>query len=345
MRVLIAEDQNVIRQGLKKIIGEMPGTDVVGAADGAQAWEIYERLPADLVVTDIVMPDMNGLELIEHISSADDACTVIVISGHDKFEYARRAMEYGVRDYLLKPVSREKILSVLRQRKGEFDQRYDRQEKLFRTSWSLAVAMKEEQLKDELEGMKCPSSGKLVVAKSTAGACPLAQDTGFLLCRRLAQISEDTALFAAYGAFESAYCNSDIVQADVLVEKGEDLSLAIARLAGRWKGQEDGVYDGAVRRVLMYVSRHYGEALSLQGVAYEIGLHPNYLSALFTRNMHCGFTRYLQRLRVERAKTLLRTTNRKINDIATVVGFTDGKYFAKVFKAITGISPQQYRSE
>lgn len=60
--------------------------------------------------------------------------------------------------------------------------------------------------------------------------------------------------------------------------------------------------------------------------------------------MNCGFTHYLQRLRVEKSKTLLRTTEHKVSDIASCLGFTDSKYFTKVFKSFVGVTPQQYRT-
>lgn len=345
MRVLIAEDQNVIRQGLGKIIGEIPGVEVDVAADGAAAWAQYRRCPADLIVTDIVMPDMDGLELIERIRAVDDACAAVVISGYDRFEYARRAMAQGVRDYLLKPMRRDKILSVINARKAEYDQRRERDDRLFSAAWSAGLAGETERLRDELAGMKSRTAGWLIAAKSAVGACPLAPETGYLLCRRLAELSGDTGLFTACGEYAGERRGGGVVAEQVRVEKGAELAPALLALSQRWREREDGDLDGAIRHALMYVSRHYGEPISLQSVAEQVELHPNYLSALFARNMQCGFSHYLQRLRIERAKTLLHTTNRKVSDIAADVGFTDSRYFAKVFKSLTGQTPQQYRAE
>lgn len=342
MRVLIAEDQNLIRQGLKKIICEIPGIEAEEAADGLQAWEMFRRRPADLIITDIVMPDMNGLELIERIRVYDDVCAAVVISGYDKFEYARRAMTYGVRDYLLKPMRRDKILSVLRQRKNEYEERQLRMDRLCAAVWSASLAG--EQLRSEFMGFRLHANGFLIAARSDVGVCPQAEETGYYLCRCLAELDESTALFLAYGEFSAALKGESVVLIETPVQKGQELAQAIATLASRWQESGDeNDHDEAVRRVLMYVNRHYGDPLSLQGVAEQVGLHPNYLSALFTRNMQCGFTHYLQRLRIEKAKTLLRTTSRKVTDISASVGFTDSKYFAKVFKSLTGMTPQQYR--
>lgn len=342
MRILIAEDQNLIRQGLKKIISEIPGVDVVEAADGLQAWEMYRRRPADLIITDIVMPDMDGLELIGHVREYDDMCAAVVISGYDKFDYAQRAMMYGVRDYLLKPMRREKILSVLKLRKEEFERQEERMNRFVRAAWNAALSG--ETQRDELGGVRFSADGWLLAAKSTLSACPQAEETGYTLCRRLAELSENTAIFVAYGAFSAQMQGENLVTEGIRVKKNQEMVGAIRQLAERWKLGDGNEHDEAVRRVLVYVNRHYGEPLSLQSVAEQVGLHPNYLSTLFTRNMQCGFTHYLQRLRVEKAKVQLRTTKRKISDIASCLGFTDGKYFTKVFKSFVGITPQQYRA-
>ena len=342
MKILIAEDQNLIRQGLKKIISEIPGVDVTEAADGLQAWEMYRRCPADLIITDIVMPDMDGLELIGRIRQYDDRCVAVVISGYDKFDYAQRAMMYGVRDYLLKPMRREKILSVLKMRKDEFERQEEGMNRLFLSAWNAGLTG--EASRETLKGVRFCADGELLVAKSTLSACPQAEETGYTLCRRLAELSENTAIFIANGTFSAQLRGEHLITESIPVKKDQEMIGAVRQLAEKWQLGGGNEHDEAVRRVLVYVNRHYGEPLSLQSVAEKVGLHPNYLSALFTRNMQCGFTHYLQRLRVEKSKTLLRTTNRKISDIASCLGFTDGKYFTKVFKSLAGVTPQQYRA-
>lgn len=342
MRVLIAEDQNLIRQGLRKIISELPGIDVDEESDGLAAWRTYKRRSADLVLTDIVMPEMDGLELISRIREYDDVCSAVIISGYDKFDYAQRAMRYGVRDYLLKPVRRERILEIFRQRKAEYDQRTEWMNHLYTSLWNACLAG-EEPL-EEPGSLRFKANGRLLAASSSLGVCPQVEDTGYTLCRRLAEVSENTALFIAYGPFSAQMKGEGVEIEAVEVCCGQGYLAAIRQLAGVWKLREEDQRDEGVRRVLKYVNRNYMKPLSLQSVAEEVGLHPNYLSALFTRNMSCSFTFYLRRLRVEKAKTLLRMTRRKVSDIAVSVGFSDSRYFAKVFKSLTGITPQQYRA-
>lgn len=70
---------------------------------------------------------------------------------------------------------------------------------------------------------------------------------------------------------------------------------------------------------------------------------PPYISTLFTKYEHCGFVEYLNQYRVERAKLFLRDYGLKTYEVAYKVGFKDEKYFSKVFKKITGMSPSEYR--
>lgn len=84
------------------------------AADGEEAVELVERHLPDLLITDIKMPVLGGLELVERIRRTNPELRVIIVSGYSEFEYARRAIELGVDDYLLKPVDVENLREILR---------------------------------------------------------------------------------------------------------------------------------------------------------------------------------------------------------------------------------------
>jgi two-component system response regulator YesN len=88
-------------------------TVVAEAEDGAMALELAERERPDILLIDIRMPIMNGLELIERIAAVRRDCVIIVVSGHDEFEYAKKALQLKVFEYLLKPVSRDALAAVL----------------------------------------------------------------------------------------------------------------------------------------------------------------------------------------------------------------------------------------
>lgn len=123
IKVMIVDDEPYIRQGLKILINwEQHGFEICEeAANGTEAIKILEKTHIDLVITDIKMPGMDGLELIEytkeHISKN---VRFIILSGFYEFEYAKKAIKYDVADYVLKPVQREELLKVLEDYKESF---------------------------------------------------------------------------------------------------------------------------------------------------------------------------------------------------------------------------------
>lgn len=119
-KVLLCDDEAVIVKGLRRLIDwEALGVEVVGeATDGGQAVELIGRLRPDLVVSDIRMPKLSGLDVMSAVQSAEHLPKFIFISGYGEFEYAQRALAGGAVDYLLKPVSAEALEQSVRRALG-----------------------------------------------------------------------------------------------------------------------------------------------------------------------------------------------------------------------------------
>ena len=101
--------------------------------------------------------------------------------------------------------------------------------------------------------------------------------------------------------------------------------------------------SSAIRAAVRHIARHYAEPLTLAQLAETAGLSPSYFSALFVKVMGVSLREYINHVRVEEAKRLLTATDYPLSQIAVSVGFSDQSYFSKVFKQITGISPNRYR--
>lgn len=114
-KVLLVDDEPFIIDGLKQIIDwEEYGMEICGtAANGLEASHRLETNPADILITDIRMPKMNGLELIRHLKSRNSATRFIILSGYDDFEYLKESIQLGIENYLLKPVNQEELLATL----------------------------------------------------------------------------------------------------------------------------------------------------------------------------------------------------------------------------------------
>ncbi|SDX34236.1 helix-turn-helix domain-containing protein [Paenibacillus sp. CF384] len=115
MKLLIVEDEAPILRGLLRKINQFhtPFTDITGASGAAEALETLRQHGADLVMTDINMPEMNGLELIQTAKNEGLCSRFIILSGYDDFSYARDALRLQVIDYLLKPIDDEQLEELL----------------------------------------------------------------------------------------------------------------------------------------------------------------------------------------------------------------------------------------
>ena len=137
--IILADDEQQILYGMKKgIEWEKLGFRVAGVAqNGKEALELMEEVHPDLVISDIKMPFMDGLELAKHIHEDYMNTKVILFSGWDDFEYARQAIEVGVDQYLLKPVTRMKLKNVLLELKDKIEQ--DQEQEDYRTQFQNEI--------------------------------------------------------------------------------------------------------------------------------------------------------------------------------------------------------------
>lgn len=113
--MLIIDDEYYIRLGIRNAIDwEAIDVSIIGEAeDGEQGLELILKLNPDLILMDIRMPFLDGLQLMEKLAEHRIECGIIILSGYDEFEYAQKAIKNGVIDYLLKPIEKDKLLNVI----------------------------------------------------------------------------------------------------------------------------------------------------------------------------------------------------------------------------------------
>ena len=116
IRILIAEDQSMLRGALAALLGLESDLDVVGTAgDGESAWRELQRLAPDVLVTDIEMPGLTGLELAQRIQRQQLPTKVVIVTTFARGGFLRRALDAGVAGYLLKDAPAEQLAEALRQ--------------------------------------------------------------------------------------------------------------------------------------------------------------------------------------------------------------------------------------
>ena len=113
--IMIVEDEYLVRQGIASLVDyEQFGMQVIAQAEnGIEAWQKFQENPADILLTDINMPQMNGLELAKLVRDQVPTCHIVFLTGYDDFDYARTAIKLGADDYLLKPFSKDDVEEML----------------------------------------------------------------------------------------------------------------------------------------------------------------------------------------------------------------------------------------
>jgi two-component system invasion response regulator UvrY len=115
IRLLIADDHPVVRQGLRRIVAEHPGIEVVGeAVDGDEVLASLPRVPADVVLLDIAMPGPGFLQVLQRLRADHPSVAVLVLSVHPEDQYAVRALRSGAAGYLTKDHSPEQLIEAIR---------------------------------------------------------------------------------------------------------------------------------------------------------------------------------------------------------------------------------------
>ena len=142
-RLIIADDEYMIRQSLASLVDwEALGFEVVLLArDGEEALRALDG--ADVVLSDVQMPKLSGLDLAQHVFEDQLPVRVVIISGYREFEYARRAIAYNVSDYLLKPIDLACVTSVFERIRADLDREQAEKQKQqsYRNELSLYLSL------------------------------------------------------------------------------------------------------------------------------------------------------------------------------------------------------------
>ena len=502
MRIVIIEDEPNSREGLLNIIGRQTGHKVCGVGEtGGEGLELVRKKHPDLIISDIRMPEMDGLEMIRKMREEGIETEVILLTGYSEFEYARKALQLQVAEYVLKPVETEKFLETLREAETRIRKKSVEKVSVEQMIWRFLSAGPQEErtilpvLEEKLQvGANMQSSLFLIrpcdmaneTLKDMLGETrklmdmlcmenfyilQIPQERGFLIMmvdtgrnRNLKKIFEDRVLKKLCETFQCV-CSMDTVcglvnfrdtlngirdllkysfsfpEGSVLdrqtaeniqyetMEYPDNLeqgmirgirsgnrekildfgrkfeekviagniapacireytlrfSTGILRVAGEIKGdlerepqiqyvihkiamsetkKEVGYQlekivhaaarteenfciseNGMILNVVAFIRENYARDVTLSESASMCGVTPEYLSRIFSQEMGVNFTTFLQNFRVSMAKRMLLFSKCRICEVSEAVGFHDQKYFTKVFKKMSGVTPAEYKRE
>ena len=354
-------------------------TVLSAASDGPESYEKILALRPDIVLIDIEMPGMTGLEVIREIRKKDLPVVFIIISSYNDFSYAQDALRLDVEDYLLKPFRDGELEAVVeRIQRREREERHPAApagpEELRGKSKYVMEGLK--QLPEELftparEMQSMPRWDRMRPLISypfrqekelVQGLFVPGSDIRSLYQAFIEQVQQQNKscvsmincyiiLYVELQRQSESYDEVHTLDVSALmadtapVQAFEQLlwrlcqTLQNRRNSGR---AAESVIASAVR----YIETHYAEKLTLNEVANYIGVTPSYLSSQFSQIMNLHFVDYIHKIRIDAAKDLLRKQPYlKGYELAEMVGYPSIKYFSEIFKKTTGITFNSYRAQ
>lgn len=183
IRILIVDDEPYIVEGMVGLLeeAELPETEIRGAISSGEALEWMARTKVDIVLSDIHMPGMNGLELQKRILQQWPRCKVVFLTGHNEFEYAKEALRYGASDYILKTDGDEAILDTIRRTMDQVKEQSVRESFLESAQAQMRSALPLLQKEYIQELLRSPATSRTVLADQlTRLQIPLSADAEVL---------------------------------------------------------------------------------------------------------------------------------------------------------------------
>ncbi|MDR6548843.1 response regulator [Paenibacillus qinlingensis] len=346
LKAIIADDETLIKKSLKLIVERTNLFEVLEAfSNGRDALAYLQEHTVDLLITDIRMPVMDGLNLISALREAGNETDVIILTGYGEFEYAQKAIRYGVSDYLLKPIVPEQLQQMLEKIALKQNQQKVVQELRQESLWYCRqMGERLSQLLRDMDGLSIITLLDEVYSfmhQAYGEHLPIFQsfysDLLALAYNELMIISPDLK--------EVITAPSSLLEVDSM----ENLRGRVRKQISEWMLRMADVRSHGIahtmKKALTFIQQHiYDENLTLQSVADELNLSISYTSESIKQSVGMNFTSYVTKLRMEKAKALLADSNCKMYEAAFQCGYVDYAHFTKTFKKYYGYSPKEYRA-
>lgn len=363
IKVFLVEDETIIRQGIRNNIDwGAHGLELVGEAeDGEYAYPMILKSRPDILLTDVKMPFMDGLELSHLVRKELPGTKIIILSGYDEFEYAKEAIKIGISDYLLKPVTPAALIDALKKVAESIREEREHSRLLERYFVDYEKYMKFPD-KTDYNGV----DRKLIENFLKTGdldECGLFIDEYF---EAVGKENYMSLLLRQYMAMDIFYCVREFVKS-IHAEEAESrpewtdlkrLAKAIentqstmdylkrlftSALTIRDKSSGDR-YGQIIREAKDYIAENFSSSdFSLNRIAEYIGVSSSYFSSIFKQGTGQTLMEYVTGIRIDKACELLKCTSLRTAEIGEQVGYSDPHYFSTAFKKATGQSPKEFR--
>lgn len=355
-RVLLVDDWDIFLVELKRlnVWGAVSEFEVAGkASNGKQALEMLKSSPYDMVLTDIRMPVIDGLQLLRRINQDSLCSCVVLLSEYSEFNYARQGIVLGAFDYLVKPPSRESLLELFRRahrfldtlKKGEgasagsavddFGWAYPHAEEkqiidAFLRQSDEAVRIFDGTVKNLYTAMADNIIKAGIVVRKLYHRIVEEVYSGIPWLSNFIDIRffdfTDCPGEGGAGSYHEYYCGKMTFLLDFLHQFQPEAE------------------DGTIGEICAYILSHPEENIKLKALAEKFYINNTYLSNTFAVKTGMHYNNYVTMVKMARARYLFQTTDLKAYEVGYQLGYHDINYFSRLFKKYSGKSPAEYRS-
>ncbi len=331
---IVVDDELIIRKGISSFINKCDADFKVLKTfkDGSEAIEFLKKNDVDLVISDVKMTKVSGIELAQYIYENKPYIMVVILSGYAEFEYAKAAIRFNVKDYITKPTSfadMKKLLLKLHdeleeKKRSNIDKFLDNIKQLYTAILSGSIDDAKTLFKQLLDRN---THGGEYLGQYAFNIFEIISDHLYAVLK-LQPLSdqEDYSCLPQLASYEEVY----------------ELSMKLLdKISGQIHADGKKTDDMVMSKLLQYIDENFSENISLQDAADKVFFSPAYLSRFFKEKMGKGFNDYLTDVRMKHAVKLLRD-NKKITEISKECGYKNHSYFARVFREYYHCTPTEY---
>jgi two-component system response regulator YesN len=357
--VMIADDYEIFRQEIRSmdVWGEASGFVIADEAfDGRDALARLRQQTVDLLLTDIRMPFINGLELLKIVTEEKLCTCVVLMSQFGDFEYARQGLSNGAFEYLLKPLDPGELLACLKRAAQYINARTQEIAKISYLDQILNQSSEEyfphEDMDNLLNLIEEGSPNALNAAAGLVNAvyAEVGSDTfktahilNKLTNKLIASVQNEYKWLGKFMNLQTLKASD--ISADTDISGIKDVFTGkIDKLLGTIRQYELGIDNSSmVRMACRTVLENIDTEISVNEIANMLFITRTYLSQTFKEKTGIKLVDYLTSVRIERAKVLI-SSGRQIDDVLDKLGYKDFEYFKKLFKKVSGMTINEYRN-
>ena len=354
LKVLIVDNEEIICKGLSVLLPwEEHGFHAPDfALNGTEGLAMLQQTPYDLLITDLRMPGLDGIDLCREARSICPKCEIIIISGYSDFYSAQLAFDYRVLGYLLKPIDDKKLSSLVQQVASK--KAATLKNTVFFYAGFTPTAEAAQDCADLSEALsRALAGGNLDFALdcvnrflATLYLQKPQMESRLALCSRFLKplktmLQEIEVNFSSF--WEPANNIHDYCNVESLSALSNTLTSLITNIDQYLQSRRMSRTQKTVDDICEYIQQNYSEKLTVSSLASHFHLTPAYLGRLLKKEKDMSLHQYIHACRIEQAKQLIATSDMGLGCISAAVGYADLSNFYSQFKKATSLTPDQYR--